>query len=303
MELKNKVLNEIYELKYSISNNDINTETVEPSLLKLDAEINNLHYNSTQHTINIIKSFLVTFNVHCFSDCTVFFITLSQGNRIIEYSGNEEILNEIKDLFKEEKYFYREMDKFYFKGNNYRIFYESMETVNGTYTLLTFTESVFFKPTRFHMLSDILLDIIRSLDKTNTQVFEDFFENSVIQLNSIINNNLIAEPELYLFLFENIHDFFLEVGFEILIEISDTIKKKIVDFFGDRSGVVAFSLSKYIVISSSDNLTEKKAHELLKEHLLDFFYKGIKLQYRCIRVPYNKNNSIYDVIENVYSAK
>jgi len=300
MKSRDDLLNSLSELKYSIMNSDFRSESVFSSLQKFDSDLTDLKSNSMYQKNNIIKSFLITFNISCFSDFTILFLTSSDQVSIIEYAGNKHIFNEVNNMFDQEINFYKDMDKLDIGRDYFRIYYESMGTDNGIYTLMTLTESALFKPSKFHMVGDILMDIIRSGDRTDNSVIEDLFENAVVQLNTFINNNTIIEPELYLFIFENIQDFFLEVGFEILLEISETIKKNILEVFGNKSGIVALSLSRYIVISPENSLSEEKIIELKNRTLIDFSYKGIVLQYRCIRVPYNKNNSIYDIIENIF---
>jgi len=300
MKSRDDLLNSLSELKYSIMNSDFRSESVFSSLQKFDSDLTDLKSNSMYQKNNIIKSFLITFNISCFSDFTILFLTSSDQVSIIEYAGNKHIFNEVNNMFDQEINFYKDMDKLDIGRDYFRIYYESMETDNGIYTLMTLTESALFKPSKFHMVGDILMDIIRSGDRTDNSVIEDLFENAVVQLNTFINNNTIIEPELYLFIFENIQDFFLEVGFEILLEISETIKKNILEVFGNKSGIVALSLSRYIVISPENSLSEEKIIELKNRTLIDFSYKGIVLQYNCIRVPYNKNNSIYDIIENIF---
>ncbi len=299
MKSMDDLFNRVAELQYSIINSDLNTGSASLILNELDTDLRKSQHDSIGKGNSIIRSFLITFNINCFSDLTILFLSSSGKISIIEYAGNETVFTEVKVMFEHEINFFKDMDKLNVKGNYYRIFYESMENDNGLYTLLTFTESAFFKPSRFHMLADVLMDIIRSGDKTENSVIEDFFENAVVQLNTFINKSTIAEPEMYLFIFENIHDFFLEMGLDVLIELSGTIRKKMLEEFGSQSGVIALSLSRYIVISPAGNLSDNKIMKLKNSTLMEFSYKGIMLQYHCIRIPFN-NDSIYDIIENIF---
>ena len=299
MTTKDEWLAELIETKYSIQNNKFNPDMVRNSLQKIDSDSLNKSLFKVREQSNLIKSFLITFNVNNFSDLTLLFITTSEGVRIIEYAGTEILFNEFKNLIETDQKFYEDIDKIKVKENSFRIFFESMENDNGLYTVLTITESVFFKPSKFHMLSDILLDIVRSSDISRGPIVNDLFENTVIEISSYISTNNITESEVYLFKFENIYDFFLKMGLEIIIELSETIKKRLWEFFGDKSGIFRFSLSEYIVISSGDFLQDNRSLDLNNSSMLDFIYKGIVLHHRCIKIPYKNNQSIYDIFENI----
>jgi hypothetical protein len=74
MTSKDELLTEISELQYSIQNNDFNINDVLTSLTQMDSDIDDLKNYPNINKSNIIKSFLITFNVRNFSDLTILFI-------------------------------------------------------------------------------------------------------------------------------------------------------------------------------------------------------------------------------------
>ncbi len=300
MTTKDEQLAGLLEIKDSIQNNNFDPDKVKDLLKEIDSIPINKSLNIAAEKSNLIKSFLITFNINNFSDFTVLFITSADNMRIIECAGSELLLNEFQNLILADNKFYKEIDRIKFKENSFRIFFESMENDNGVYTVLTVTESVFFKPSKFHMLCDILMDIIRSADMSRGSIFNDLFEDTVIGISSFISDNKISDSEFYLFKFENIYDFFLKMGLEIIIELSETIKKRLTEVFGDKSAIFRFSLSEYIVIVAGDLLPDHKSLDLNNSNILDFVYKGIVLKHRCIKIPYKNDQSIYDIFENIF---
>jgi hypothetical protein len=300
MTTKEELLTELSEMKNQIKGNNYIIDQADSSLKKIESEIiNSITYEIGEKS-NIIKSFLVTFNVSNFSDFTVLFVSVADGIKIMEYAGSDFLFDEFTRLIETERAFFRDVDSIKVKGDSFRIFFESMENDNGRYTILTITESPYFKPSLFHMLSDILMDIIRSTNMVHDSVFNDLFEETAIGINSYIAANSITSSEYYLFKFENIYDFFLKMGLEIIIELSETIKKKLTEIFGVQSSIFRYSLSKYIVVSSAGASNDDKFSDLNNSNTLYFDYKGIVLKHHCIKIPYKKNQSVYDIFENIY---
>lgn len=300
MTTKDEQLAELLEIKDSLRNNNFDPDKVKHLLKEMDSIPINKYLNIAVEKSNLIKSFLITFNINNFSDLTVLFITSADNNRIIEYAGQELLVNEFQNLMQADKKFYKEIDRIKFKENSFRIFFESMENDNGVYTVLTLTESALFKPSKFHMLCDILMDVIRSIDMSRGSIFNDLFEETVIEISSFISANKISDSKFYLFKFENIYDFFLKMGLEIIIELSETIKKRLTEVFGDKSAIFRFSLSEYIVIVSADLLPDYTSLDLNNSSIIDFVYKGIILKHSCIKIPYKSDQSIYDIFENIF---
>jgi len=215
MTTRDELLDELFETKYSIQNNDFNSEKTKRILQKIDLTIKKNCLSPGTNKNNIIKSLLITFNVSNFSDLTVLFISTFDKVSIIEYAGNAYLLNEFNSLIENDKKFYKSIDTIRIKENNFRILFESMENDKGIYTILTITESLFFKPSKFHMLGDILMEIIRSTDMSSDSVFNDLFEDTAIGINSYISQNNITDSDFYLFKFENIYDFFLKMVWKL----------------------------------------------------------------------------------------
>ena len=106
--------------------------------------------------------------------------------------------------------------------------------------------------------------------------------------------------ELYLFKFVNIDDFFLKMGLEIIIELSETIKKKLTETFSTDSSIFRFSFSEFIVILSGSFTNDNKLSDINNLNIVDFDFKGMTLHYMCKRIPFSDNQSVYDIFENIY---
>lgn len=302
MTTNDELLNEINEIKSSIKSNNINRGEILESIENFNSRISQLTLISNKVKNTLINDLMITFNIKNYSDLTILFITNSDNIRIVESAGLEFLLDEFKILYETDNKFYKNTDNLKVKGGNYRIFYESMENEKGIYTILTMTESAFFKPSNFHMLSDIIMDIIRSTDMSRSSIFNDLFEETIIGINSYLASPELGDLDFYLFKFENIYDFFLKMGLEIIIELSEVIKTRLTEVFGNKSSIFRFSLSEYIVIASEDSPPVIRFSDLNNRNVLDFNYKGIVLQHRCIKIP-NKNKSIYDVFETIYKIE
>ncbi len=301
MKNNDELLAGLIEKKDLIQNNNYDPAQLTQYFKEIESIPSGKSLKSVNEKSNLIKSFFITFNANNFSDFTVLFINSSDNTRIIEYAGIELIYDEFRYLINADPAFYKEIERIKFKENSYRIFFESMENDNGIYTILTITESVFFKPSKFHMLCDILMEIVRSADMSRGSIYNDLFEDTVVGISSFISSNNITESEFYLFKFENIYDFFLKMGLEIIIELSETIKKILKEFFGDRAAIFRFSLSEYIVITPDDFLPGSKSLDLNNSNSLYFVYKGIILKHLCIKIPYQNDHSIYDIFENIFN--
>ena len=301
MNKKSDLFDELLEMKNSIQNNNFDINSVPDELSKIDTIINKNCLLNESIKNNIIKSFFTTFNVSNFSDLTILFISYPDSTKIIEYAGNIDLYNKLKEIIETDKDFFKNIDSIKIKDIKFRFYFESMKNNSGLYTIVTITESRFFMPSKFHMLSDIIMDLIRSSDMSTDSVFNDLFEDTAIQINNSISSDNKDLSELYLFKFENIYNFFLKMGLEIIIELSETIKKKLIESFGDNSTIFRFSLSEYIVISSKLISEDTKYSELNNGNLLDFNYKGIVLQHRCIKIPYTKTQSVYDIFQTIFS--
>lgn len=113
---------------------------------------------------NIIRSFLVNFNISNMAEATVLIRYEDKKRHITEHAGVPLCVTRISEMLAEDPYFYKNTDTLNINGGRQKIYFESMTTEKASYTLLTISESSFFRPSRFRMLSDILMDIIRSGD-------------------------------------------------------------------------------------------------------------------------------------------
>ncbi|PKL18347.1 MAG: hypothetical protein CVV49_06495 [Spirochaetae bacterium HGW-Spirochaetae-5] len=299
MTSKDKILSQLNGIRSSIRDNNFNRSNISGLLKEAESEISSLITINPGTDNSLIKNLIVTFNIKNFSDFTMLFVIKSGQMQIIESAGSDFILDEFNLLHKTDIEFYKNTESLKIKGNSYRIFYESMEIEKGVYTILTITESVFFKPSKFHMLSDIIMDIVRSTAVSRVSMYNDLFEDTVIGINSYLSTTDVVDSEFYLFKFENIYDFFLKMGLEIIIELSEAIKIKLTEVFGENASIFRFSLSEYIVIAPSVTSQQIRFSDLNNRNVIDFSYKGVVLQHRCIKIPH-ENKSIYDIFETIF---
>ena len=299
MTAKDQILSELDGIKSSIRDNSFNRFNIAGLLEEAESEILSLITMNSGTGNSLIKNLIVTFNIKNFSDFTMLFVKKEGQMQIIESAGSDFILDEFNLLHETDIEFYKNIESLKIKDNSYRIFYESMEIEKGVYTILTVTESVFFKPSKFHMLSDIIMDIVRSTAVSRVSMYNDLFEDTVIGINSYLSTTDVVDSEFYLFKFENIYDFFLKMGLEIIIELSEAIKIKLTEVFGENASIFRFSLSEYIVIAPSVVSQQIRFSDLNNRNVIDFSYKGVVLQHRCIKIPH-ENKSIYDIFETIF---
>ncbi len=299
MTPKDQILFELNDIKYSLRDNSFNRFNTSGLLKTAESNISSLITINPYTGNSLIKNLIITFNIKNFSDFTILFVIKSGQVQIIESAGSDFILNEFNILKETDIEFYINTESLKVKDNSYRIFHESMEIEKGVYTILTVTESAFFKPSKFHMLSDIIMDIVRSTSVSRVSMFNDLFEDTIISINTYLSTTNVVDSEFYLFKFENIYDFFTKMGLEILIELSEAIKIKLTEVFGDNASIFRFSLSEYIVITPSVSSQLIRFSDLNNRNVIDFSYKGVVLQHRCIKIPH-QNKSIYDIFESIF---
>jgi len=301
MIIKDELLSELNELKYSIQNNKFDKVETYDLLEKINSTVSTLSSINNDTKNSQIRNLLITFNIKNYSDLTILFVKTSGKMRILETAGSDILLEEFNLLYESDDLFYINTESIKVKGSHLRLFYESMENEKGVYTILTITESVFFKPSKFHMLADIIMEIIRSTDMSRDSIFNDLFEETIIGINSYLASADVKNLDFYLFKFENIYDFFLKMGLEIIIELSETIREKLKEIFGEKVSIFRFSLSEYIVIVSIDTSSAISFSDLNNRNVFDFNYKGIVLQHRCIKISH-QNKSIYDIFETIFKV-
>ena len=97
-----------------------------------------------------------------------------------------------------------------------------------------------------------------------------------------------------------INEFLKKIGLVTIIEMSDTIKEKLIELFGNDAYVIRLSLSSYVVISENSSKEDIKINKFINKNKIDFIYKGIVLPYTVIQIPYENGHSSYDIFESVY---
>jgi hypothetical protein len=80
--------------------------------------------------------------------------------------------------------------------------------------------------------------------------------------------------------------------------MSHHIKHKLFELFGSDASIITLSLSSYVVIASRND-ERPDFGDLITKTRINFSFKGIVLPYTVIQVPYKKENSIYDILENI----
>ncbi len=288
-----EILSDLIETRESIKNNSYGYEEALGLLSNFTKLIDKNEALQNFKKYSLIKSFLVTFNLSNFADITIILNIKSDKITIIDYAGDNRLFNEFKKTIENEKDFFRNTDSFSFHDDNYRLYFEMMQNNNGDYIILSITQSSFFKPSSFHMMCDIILDIIRYSDFSRESVYNDLFENNIIDINRYISENNLNDSHVFLFMFENISGIYKKMGFQMISELSDVISGKLKVIFGNNSGIFRFSLSEYIVISPGD--------VTLKRGSYDFTFNGIVLNYRFSKMPFRSDQSIYDVFENIFN--
>jgi hypothetical protein len=220
---------------------------------------------------------------------------------IIDYAGDDILLNECKLLTESDNQFFKNMDSIKIKNSNYRSFYES-RNFNGTdYIILSMTESNFFKPDKFHILCNIVFDIIEYTQTSDETIFRDLFEQTIIDIDNYTNENKIIDSELFLFKF-NIYDSFNTIELGIMLDISESIKEQLKKIFNFRASIFRFSLSEYIVIPEKDYIPIYTVSDLNNSNEIIFKYMGVVLQHNCTKIS-SENQSIYNIFENIYTTR
>ena len=296
---KEELLSELEEIKNSIINKSFNLEQVENSLLKIEESLDKTPKFNAAYKFNILKSLLITFNLTNLSDIVLVLDQSSDILNIFEYAGDEVLLNEFKVLMDSDNQFFKNMDSIKIKNNNYHIFYETLNFNDNVYTILSMSESAFFKPEKFHILCNIVFDIIKYIHTPDETVSIDLFEGTIVDINNYINDNMISDSELFLFTFNKIYDSFNTMDLRIMLNISESIKEQLKIIFEHKAAIFRFSLSEYIVIPEKDYIPTYTISDLNNINEIKFIYKGVVLQHGCTKISFG-DQSIYNIFENIY---
>jgi len=298
MNTKSKLIEDILELKENISNEYISADEATTRLNEFMQFNNTDLTKSSEKKFSSLKSLLVIFNISNFSDMSILFALNNSVLKIIEESGEIALSNKTKEFMEDDPEFYKNIDNIEIEGLYYRLYYESMSINNTTYTLLSLTLSRNFRATRFHILCDIIMDYIRSTEEQKKGLFNDLFDYTVVELTKFISLFEESEPVVFFFRFEYISGFFNKMGLAAIIEMHHHIKNKFTELFGIGASIIRLSLSSYVVIAQHKE-DGKHFGDMITKTKIDFSFKSILLPYTVIQVPYKKDNSIYDIFENV----
>jgi len=249
-----------------------------------------------------VKSLLSVFNINNFSDLSVIIFITKSGYRVIESAGGETLFSSFTDLMKEDNEFYNGIEKLQIAGRNYNIFSESMDTGEFICRVITFTESSFFRPTSFHILCDIIMDLVKLSQYKPSPVYCDFFENISVEINSFLSKCAPgASGSAYFFIFNQINHFFKNTGFSRILELSSEIESRLSSIFGEKAGIFRISLSMFLVIpdESGDN---EKCFQKCRERKVDFNFRGVILPYTCSAVVFGDERSAYSILGKIIKS-
>jgi len=296
----NPYLDELIKIRGSLHNNELEINDVEKKIISFRNELNNLLHSTSENTYSLIKSFFITFNIQNFSNITILFSTIKNKINILESAGDNDLIDIIQNYLSDQNInFYTQLEKIIIQGKSYKLFYENMMTERGNYTILSLTESIYFRASRFHILSDIIMDLIRAGDSGSKPVFNDIFENIIVEINRFIANFENVKPLIYMFKFEYIPDFFQNIGLPSVIELSDSIYRKLTEKFAGDYGIFRISLVKFLIITENNQISINNMERQIKNGKLNFLFKGIVLPYHITLIPFISGQTIYDLFEDL----
>jgi hypothetical protein len=171
MEKKKEFLAELEEIKNAIINKNFNLKQIENTLFRIEESLEKATKFNAANKSNIFKSLFITFNLSNFSDITFILNPSSDKINIIEYAGDEILLNEFNVLIESDNQFFKNMDSIKIKNAKYRLYYESLNFNDTVYILLSISESDLFKQEKFHILCNIIFDIIKYTYTSNETIF------------------------------------------------------------------------------------------------------------------------------------
>lgn len=299
MDNARNLIEDVSELKENISNEYISPEEAISRIREMESSIKSSIKLSGAGKYGALKSLMITFNVSNFSDMTVFFAVKGTNCMIIERTGDTFLCGKVEEFLEDAPGFYRDLERIEIGGEYYRLFFESMTTDDTIYTVMSLTTSSSFRSTRFHILCDLLMDYIRSAKEDRRGLFNDLFDDIMIDLTRFISVSDENEPVVFFFRYEYISAFFTRIGLATIIEMSGHIKQKLIELFGNEAAIIRLSLSSYVVVLPG-NAGITDLNKFTTRNRINFIFKGIVLPYTVVQVPYKKENSIYDIFENVY---
>jgi len=291
------------EFRDLLKNNDITPAEASRNLKTLKSEAENFFSNNFNNgKYSDIKSLLVIYNLENFSDLTLIYSSSAEEFKIIDYAGDNKLLEDISSLIEQDVNFFKNLEKTDIAGKLYTLFHESMNTETGVYTVITLSESQLMKPSRFHILCDIVMDLIKMYQYNPRPVHFDFFETLSVEINSYLTKTgSFKSFNAYVFSFSHITHFFRNMAFALITELSSDIEKKLSSLFGSDKGIFRISLSIFLVIAEKESGADS-VYEQIKDGKVDFILRGIVLPYTSIKLICDSNTSSYTVLQKIMSS-
>jgi len=300
---KKKFLESIAESRDLLKNNDISVSEALSSLKAYKSRAAALPaIQSAMEGSGLVKSLFSVFNINNFSDLSLLIFTSKSGYKVIDSAGDETLFSSFIDLMNEDREFYHGIEKLQIEGRNYNVFSESMDAGDFICTVIAFTESSFFRPTSFHILCDIIMDLVKLTQYKPSPVYSDFFENISVGINSFLLKTAPGSTGLaYLFTFHQINHFFKNTGFSRILELSSDIEAKLLTIFGEKSGIFRISLSMFLVITDESSANEKYFQKC-RDRKIDFNFRGIVLPYTCLSVVFGKERNAHSILGEIIKS-
>ena len=170
---------------------------------------------------------------------------------------------------------------------------------NSRIMFVSVSSSTFFSSEKFTYTGELIKDLFFIVKDESHRYEIDFFDQTVRQINTYINENIDDEYYIQgtLFVFNLIEKMFNHMGifnlFEIQNEIMNILKSK------SKSNSQCFSLSTrdYIIFDKIPRYS--KGND--KKKKIDFFYKGINIPYKVLYYKLYSKDSIYNFWDSIFN--
>lgn len=299
------ILKRALEARDLFNNNDVTILEASQNLRELIQERDSLLLNEKlpAEKYTHLKSMFVVYNNANFSDATLLINISEISYEIINFAGNDDLLNNIYNLMDQDRFFYKTLEQLNIGGKTYRLLHESMNTDEGTYSVITLSESPFMRGSSFHIFCDIIMDLIKMNSYSSQPIHYDFFEELSVEINSYLSKNVApGEVKACIFNFRHIGHFFKNMGFSLILELSSDIEKKLASLFSVNSSIFRISLSMFLVINKGE-IQENTMFEECCKGKIDFNIRGIILPYTCTYIDCERETSSYTVLQKILATK
>ncbi len=300
---KKELLEKASEIRHLLKNNDITLAEASQNIKELKVKADAFAKDNNTGYYSDIKSLLVIYNLANFSDLTLIINSSVNEFKIIDYAGDENLYKEIYSLTEQDIYFFKNIEKTDISGKSYILFHESMNTETGVYTVITLSESQLMKPSRFHILCDILMDLIIMNHYNPRPIHFDFFETLSVEINSYLTKTgSFKSFNAYVFSFNHITHFFRNIEFALITELSSDIEKKLISLFGTGTGFFRLSLSMFLVIAEKESGADP-VYEKIRDGKMDIILRGIVLPYTSMKLTCDSETSSYTILHKIMSSE